>query len=683
MRCIYRKTVYTPVQVVCFVEAVGIYPGGRGSIKREIYLEENAPLTDSSKKEFEDTESIESGSAATATLPSHGAAKENGDAFAFFASSGGTGSERKSRNVIVWVLVGLILFFLLSFFNRFAALRSGDGEYASGIAMLSGRLPYRDYFVTAPPGNMLKSLLLLKIFGPALIVSRTAGVLERLLIGIVLLRWLLQLFRPWHALLASVVTMVVSTGDRTDPIASYNHDAILFAMIAGLATSLVLEGGSERRTLLLAMASGGAAALSLLTKQTVGIGILFCLGIAGVVLLPKVEGRRHTILWCAGFAAGWVVPMAALGAWLWKMELLRTMLRMMFITGPAAKAGHASDFILRTVQVAWNNPTWLLPGLVGLGLSWGAIRRGLDKEPTEAGDQTRQLQWVALAGVLVIGVAELLAYTALPALRDFSKSAVYFAFLGLTFWLVSRIPSIVRLRMTRRAAQQVLFGAVAWSIAVMLSLSWPVFEAMALPGLGFLLCATLAGVRDRFKWFPLLVMAAMVFIQVREKLDLPFTFDHLSEAPVRFEQAASVQPQLSGMRFSPGMVRFLDETVALVVRQTRPDDSIFTYPEMGILYPLTGRWPPTRSGSHNIDVMNDAFAREEAQRLRQARPAVIIYYRLTEEQLQDDEKIWRGGRRSGQRDIIAAVEDLVAGYRLAGTYVVAPGDPPINVYVRP
>jgi hypothetical protein len=103
---------------------------------------------------------------------------------------------------------------------------------------------------------------------------------------------------------------------------------------------------------------------------------------------------------------------------------------------------------------------------------------------------------------------------------------------------------------------------------------------------------------------------------------------------------------------------------------------------MGLLYPLTGRQPPTRAGSHNIDVINDAFAREEADRLTRARPAVIIYGRLSEEALWEDERTWRGGGRSGQRDLIAAIEGLVEGYRLAGTYVVAPGDPPIEVYVR-
>jgi hypothetical protein len=583
---------------------------------------------------------------------------------------------------MISALVGLTLFFLLSFFNRFAGLRSGDGEYSSGMALLSGILPYRDYFDVGPPLNIVKSALILKAFGGALIVSRVAGVLERLLIALLLFRWLVQLFRPWHALAASVVTIIVSTGDPTDPIASYNHDAILFAMIAGLAASLALEGVSERRTMLLAIVSGASAALSLLSKQTVGLGAVVCVGMAGAILLTKTDGVRRAAVWCLSFAAGGALPLAATALWLWRMHVLGAFLQMLFVAGPAAKAGHSSEFLIREAVVASINWKRLLAAVIGLALSWRAIRRGLQAKDPRVTAGWAQAAWV-VAGLVIIGTAEALAYTTLPALRNFSKCAVYYVLVGLTIWLATQMVWLFRAGITRRVAQSILFGAVAWSIAVMLSLSWPAFEPMALPGLGFLLAATLDGVRDRYRWFPLLLMAAMVFLQVREKLDEPFGFGHQNEAAVRFANTASPEPQMRGMRFPPQMVRFLDDTVALVSTQTRPGDTIFTYPEMGLLYPLTGRQPPTWATSHNIDVINDAFARDEAERLIRARPKVIIYGRLPETAREEEERVWRGGARSGQRDIVAAVEGLAEGYRLSGTYVIAPGAPPIEVYVRP
>ena len=53
-----------------------------------------------------------------------------------------------------------------------------------------------------------------------------------------------------------------------------------------------------------------------------------------------------------------------------------------------------------------------------------------------------------------------------------------------------------------------------------------------------------------------------------------------------------------------------------------------------------------------------------------------------EGKLFSDEVIWRGGRRSGQREIIAAMETLASQYQLAATYQVPPGNKVVSIYVR-
>ena len=148
--------------------------------------------------------------------------------------------------------------FFFSFFNRFAGVRSGDGEYAGGVALLAGRLPYRDYFTAGPPLNQLKSAVELAVFGKALIVSRAAAVVERLGIAALLYCWLRRSFSRHAAAVAAFVTIVVSAGDRTDPLASYNHDAILFAMVCGYAASLALDTVCGRRFVAVAALAGAA-----------------------------------------------------------------------------------------------------------------------------------------------------------------------------------------------------------------------------------------------------------------------------------------------------------------------------------------------------------------------------------------------------------------------------------------
>ena len=356
---------------------------------------------------------------------------------------------------------------------------------------------------------------------------------------------------------------------------------------------------------------------------------------------------------------------------------------MLFVSGPAAKASTPAIFLWREWTVATGNTVWLSLAVIALALSaraiWHATSGARDREGT------RDWRWTAFFFLAVIGVAEALAFTSLPALRDFSKSSIYYVLLGSPFVAVAALISAWRLRATNsvRTFQIALFAALSWSVAVMLSLSWPAFEAMTLPGLGLLLAAAIDGARPWGRRFLYLVMAAMVFIQVREKLDLPFAFDNQDEPPIRFAMEKTSQPMLRGMRLPAEEVRLLDDvSAAAQTARSHGVNSGFTYPEMSVIYPLTGLQFPTRAGSHNIDVVTDAFAREEAARLQASPPAVILYARPTELQLAAQETIWRSGRPSGQRDMVRALDQIVAGYHLAGSYQLRPEDTPIRLYVR-
>jgi hypothetical protein len=583
------------------------------------------------------------------------------------------------------VLFLLTIFFFLTFFNRFAAVRSGNGEFGSGVFFLAGKLPYRDFYSTGPPVNMIKSALLLKLFGQALIVSRVFGVVVRILIAGLLFQWLRQMFRPLDALIASAVTIILSAGDRTDPVASYNHDTILCAMLCGMTASIALAQETRRRTILFALLSGVCGSLCLMSKQTIGLGVLTSVLVVTAILLYRIHGFRRTAEWVPGFLLGAMVPILGLALYLHHEHLLHPFIQMLFVQGPAAKAGHSGEFLLREIMIARGNYKTALLGVFLLTMSLPAILIWQKSSETESEEKNylRPALYVLLTGMAVIGVGVTMAYLGFPARHNFTKTAVYFTFVGLTILLALQVVPIFFGKMNLKLARCILFCTVSWSVAFMLSLSWPAFEAMLLPGLGFLIAATLSGAHRYARTIVYGVLVYLVFVQVREKLDLPFEFDHLDEAPVRLASFTSDNPMLRGMRLPKSTVDFLDGTAEIIERNTRPGDTIFTYPEMGLIYALTMRVAPTFSMSHNIDVVNDHFAAEEAERLKRRPPAVIVYYRYSSEQVTGEEEIWRSGRRSGQRDLINAVEELVRGYRLEKTYRLTPDGPEIMVYVRP
>ena len=260
---------------------------------------------------------------------------------------------------------------------------------------------------------------------------------------------------------------------------------------------------------------------------------------------------------------------------------------------------------------------------------------------------------------------------------------MYFVFFLVALQFLGYAALAVRRPLTPRQQQFALFASVSFFIAFFLSLSWPAFEAMLLPGLGLLVAAALHGAEPRSRRRVYAVLGLFVFLQVREKLAMPFSFEGLSEPSVKLATEASTLPELRGLRLAPSTNRFLEGAAAVVAQHSTPADTILTYPEMSLFYPLTDRGYPTLAASHNVDVVNDTFAAEEASRILARRPAVVIFLPLTDGEVLHEDQIWRFGRPSGQHLLVDAVHQLTARYTLAATYNVGQELRPIQVYTRP
>ena len=596
------------------------------------------------------------------------------------------------------IVVSVAALFFSLYWNRFVGIRSGSGDYASGALILAGHLPYRDYFAATPPLNPFKSAIILTIFGNAPIVSRAFGALERLLLGLLLYLWLLRLFKPAHACIAAVVTIIASAGDIADPISSYNHDTIFLAMLSGFLASFVLDAERKfRSVVLLALASGVFASLSFLTKQTIGMAAITVVPFVVVLLTWKLDGLRKCCAWMAAFALGCVIPLCAFLLCLAHFGVLHKFLHMVFVEGPAAKASHPLDFFERDLDFFLSTKAAFILPLAALAAAWtslnrsasGAGRLGRADAAARPGlSAVWKFSLIAMVGfvsiLLALWVTNLPTQNKPSTLGVISPSALaaVFAVLCLLALLVEELYIWLRGRITRRQAQFALLAVVSFSIAFMLSLSFPLFEAMLIPGFGLIFAALLDGASEAF--MPLLygVAALLIFSQTCFKLVRPYGFTDILEPPVREAHAVSKLPIMHGFILPQSTVDFIDGTMAIIDAHSRPDDTIFTYPEMGIFYGLSGRMFPTQAGSHNVDVVDDKVAIAEAQRLLNARPAVIIYHPESEQSLLLEEKIWRHGKPIGQRAIIAAIQTLAKSYHLAATCYIPPNDQPILVYVR-
>ena len=106
------------------------------------------------------------------------------------------------------VVAALTLGFFLLFWNRFSAIRDGNGSILAAQLIPAGKLPYRDWYTSAPPLHFLKTTALVRILGCDLIALRAFAVLERVALALVVYVWLGRFFRVSHAALAAVVGIV-------------------------------------------------------------------------------------------------------------------------------------------------------------------------------------------------------------------------------------------------------------------------------------------------------------------------------------------------------------------------------------------------------------------------------------------------------------------------------------------
>jgi len=591
--------------------------------------------------------------------------------------------EIRSRGVVVTgavvTCVGCLYFFLL-YWNHFLGLRSGNGAFGGGMSYLVGLRPYRDYYCAVTPLDILKWAAVLKMFGAKLIVVRMFALFDRMLLSLLLYFWLVRFFRARDAALATLVTIVVSAGDISDPLASYNHDTILLAMLAGFLASFAMDGErSEKWTGSFALLSGLAACLSFGTKQTIGLGITVAIPVVVGASLLRLDGLRRALIFVGGFVLGWAACATVIAAWLMHAGLWPQFLYQVFQQGPAAKASHLSDFLKRALLLSEHLHREIFVAIAALAIAAKPIIASLHSREKRLNSLAQIKPLIAVPVIAFFAVRTLVSVPGIQVLRFATILIAVFASVAIGVYCFVRW---ILARLTRFQSQMLLLAAVSFSVAFMLSLSWPFFEAMLVPGLALFVATTLDTLTAPFRKIVYLVIGLLLMAQVQSKLAAPFGFAGWQEAPVSSARVQSELPVLEGFTLPKETVNFVDGAVQVIQKSTTSSDTIFTYPEFGIFYGLTGHRSPTLSWSHNIDVITSQLARDEADRLLRGRPAVLIYGPESTLALQTDEQLWREGHQSGQRVLIDAVNILAKDYCMEREFQLSDGHT-VKVYVRP
>jgi hypothetical protein len=602
------------------------------------------------------------------------------------------GMERRRQLALaVAIAVGLNLAFLLSFWNRFL----GPGvsgmflEFASRL--LSGKVPYRDFYVVVTPFYIFRTAAIVKLFGPSLAVLRLIDIGYRCALAAMLVIWLSKVVRIPYALLGALASVAVFSTDPADPLISYHLEATFWALAGAFLLSYVKwERREGLRNALMICGAGAACSVCLFTKQTVGGGITLALLIVIAGLSIRDWGIRAAILRLLVFCAGWVVPAGAMLGWLASKGALKAFLVAIFKDGPSAKGapGHVLTRVFLDGYGSWpGNAVYLLFVICTMLLVVRVVRKG---DPASAGGDSARWQ---LALIAVGGAAALVAGYAGGA--HFSRSygpaylleiwSIFFGFFGVCSLAIYYTLMLIQRPLSEEERQRWLLVVASFWICYTMSWSWVAWGPMAFPSLGVVLAFMLEALFSRPSKSILrygLAATAVLLLTVCEagRVSCPFSWDSWTDGPIGNATAQSRQPMLSGIYMSPEMAAFVDRLTSLIGNNSRVNDSVFIYSYQPLWYVLADRWPPTYAQVHFFDVAPDDLCRRDGDRIVKERPAVIVDF-VGDSDLWN-EKLFRTGQGSGQRDLHNKMYQLIhADYRLEAAIPIKESPVPVRVFV--
>jgi hypothetical protein len=624
------------------------------------------------------------------------------------------------------VMVSLVyLFFVWFWWNKFYTPVSGWMEYGSRL-MGRGEIPYRDFYLFIPPLHLFEYRAIQKLFGEALWITRIPGILQRLGISLTVMAWLARLY-PVRVVVPAVIagTMVSETCVYMGFFA-YFYTSLLYAVLMGLAAHLALEAPSGRPGW--ALLAGLFGGLSSLSKQTIGpfTTAVTCSVLA--LILWRRAGWRPAAKAATSLSLGWWIPVGATLAWLAYHGALWAFLEQVFLEGPSSKGSLGTVLIRPAVVMSkWLQdgilypiPTFvlygrtrvILIGIVLLALAIGSRCRALPAEGLAKISRT----W-AVSVTLLCLVAIFVATRVAPGYAIESNSDLMYlqfvphgapslakaiisrmAFVSIYVCLAGLLLSTFRFWRDPASAghaSRVLLYAVCLAVYYSATVS---MGAQGYEPIGFTaVSAMMAGLLTLdFRVAPRLMRALVASLAMIAcfgvtciKLDLPLSFVGWTEQPTDQAIYRSRQPLLRGMVLTSETVDCLDRIVGLIERHSEPGEPIFAYPSMPIFYYLTDRNPPTFAYVNYYDVCADKFVREDARRLLERPPAVIVMMEFPRISTDFHEKTFRGGGAPGQREMEDALANLTAGYELVATldgksYTYGDrGRYPIKVWARP
>jgi len=598
---------------------------------------------------------------------------------------------------LFWGLGALIVVsvYLLLWWNKaLGGTTEGWFQHFANL-MMQGQMPYRDFYLFTPPGHLLETAAVSRLMGTDFIDFRIFGFVQRLAICGMLYMWLARLFHPFAAFVGAVFCLFVYSGDQPDVLFYAHHSTAFWSLLACWAASHL--DIKSRLWIVWILCAGLAAGLNFCVKQTTGLGVTLLIPTAWVLMAWKSDYWQRLKPAILTFAGAWVVPVLCVGLWLYANGAMAAFVEQTFLKGTNAK-GPLLDVLLRPFTPWPVAAVYLLMmGSICL-ISLGLRQNSKTPEETAGPAEWLRLSLVpAFAMLLVIAAGYWLGrglWTLFPNNETFTMLRLNDMFLIACAFPASTVFACLYcpLWIRKEENRPVFFMAsIGMGMALFYAISFVLYNPMVLPGLGLLVAylthllfksAVSTPAKRRPFYLFMLALLLQMAVLITARLLIPFDFYGWREPAVYAKRSEPSLPQLQGLDLSAQTNSSVARMVELIQQNSGKKETLFVFPHFPMLYTLADRSPATFAQVHWFDVCPDYMAREDMERLRKNPPKIMMIMSFSDENMTMMEGLYRGGKKSGQRDMMHFLEESTSGYTLLAEFSGYPYLLPIRMWVR-
>ena len=589
--------------------------------------------------------------------------------------------------------------------NKTMPPAEGWYTYYAYLINEEGAIPYVDFELLFPPLYTYLIAIFTRIFGYGILALRIFGVVIYGLTGLFACLLFEKLTnKPWMGFLGGMIAIAVLQSEAVQIFYDYIRimDLFVYASIYFFLRYLEQirldrersEGVLAPRLNVNVVLGAVFAVLASMCKQSSGlIFLLFCLAFF-VFLLICLPHRKELALQLGTVLGVTVILYGVMVLFLALQGSLSAYVQYNFVSSVDAKGGgsilnvlfgwipRSRGALLRGLRFTLI-PIVLMGVSIFLGIKFPAKREELHPRFV-------QIARIVLPILVLLSVVLPFWFGGFAALiSKFTGSVVmWVAFLFSTlFFVLASFAVIFRKKLGwikdwHRHYKLVFLSGVIFALGFSVCTSGGLAESQTALAFGFvaLLLMTVSSYRKREIAIGILCFAMVFEISVcfGRKVNSTYGWWGLNTGTYAEQTETCDIPIFKGIHMNADYANMYNDVYEGVTQNTDPEDEIFVFPHMPILYTATERPKATQTAVQWFDVSTDAAVMADIETIRQKTPKVIVICSVGDYVIQNHESSFRNGEISGLHAMQDFLYEFVEekGYAclsenaLSGDYVV-------------